>query len=91
MPGDEIERLREELARVDLGLLEGVNRRLRLVAELKRVKEERGIEFLDRAREEYMLGRLAGENAGPLSGEGVRELYTELLALTKRELGRGEG
>jgi chorismate mutase / prephenate dehydratase len=91
MPGDEIERLREELARVDLGLLEGVNRRLRLVAELKRVKEERGIEFLDRAREEYMLGRLAGENAGPLSSEGLRELYTELLALTKRELGRGEG
>jgi chorismate mutase / prephenate dehydratase len=91
MPGDEIERLREELARVDLGLLEGVNRRLRLVAELKRVKEERGIEFLDRAREEYMLGRLAGENAGPLSSEGFRELYTELLALTKRELGRGEG
>jgi chorismate mutase len=91
MPGDEIERLREELARVDLGLLEGVNRRLRLVAELKRVKEEHGIAFLDRAREEYMLGRLAGENAGPLSSEGLRELYTELLALTKRELGRGEG
>ena len=88
MAGDEIERLREELAGVDLGLVEGVNRRLRLVAELKRVKAERGIAFLDPAREEYMLGRLSGENPGPLSDEGLRELYAELLALTKRELGR---
>ena len=88
MPDDEIERLRTELAEVDLGLVDGVNRRLRLVAELKRVKEERGIAFLDPAREEYMLGRLAGENTGPLSDEGLRELYTELLALTKRELSR---
>jgi chorismate mutase len=89
MSDDEIDRLREELAGVDLDLVEGVNRRLRLVAELKRVKEERGIDFLDPAREEYMLGRLTGENPGPLSDEGLRELYTELLALTKRELGRG--
>jgi chorismate mutase len=86
MAADEIERLRAELADVDLGLVEGMNRRLRLVAELKRVKEERGIAFLDPAREEHMLGWLTGENAGPLSDEGLRQLYTELLALTKREL-----
>jgi chorismate mutase len=84
---DEIERLREELAGVDRALLDGVNARLRLVAELKRVKAERGLDFLDPAREEFMLGWLAGENDGPLTDEGLRELYTELLALTKRELG----
>jgi chorismate mutase len=86
---DEIERLRAELAGVDRALVDGVNRRLRLVAELKRVKEERGLGFLDPAREELVLGWLTGVNDGPLTDEGVRELYTELLALTKRELGRG--
>jgi chorismate mutase len=85
--GDEIERLRAELAEVDRSLVEGMNRRLRLVAELKRVKDEHGIAFLDPAREEFMLGWLAGGNEGPLSDEGLRELYVELLALTKRELG----
>jgi chorismate mutase len=84
---DEIERLRAELADVDRGLLDGMNRRLRLVAELKRVKDEHGIAFVDPAREQFMLGWLAGENEGPLSDEGLRELYTMLLALTKRELG----
>jgi chorismate mutase len=84
--GDEIERLRDRLAQVDLALLGNVNERLRLVAELKRVKEERGIAFLDPAREEWMLGFLAGENEGPLSDEGLRAFYADLLALTKREL-----
>jgi chorismate mutase/prephenate dehydratase len=83
----EIERLRAELAEVDRGLVESFNRRLQLVAALKRVKEQRGIAFLDPAREQFMLGWLAGENPGPLSDEGLRALYTELLALTKRELG----
>jgi chorismate mutase len=85
---DEIERLRDEVTGVDLTLVESINRRLRLVAELKRVKDERGIAFLDPAREESMLRRLTEENGGPLSEEGLRELYTEVLALTKRELGR---
>ena len=87
MPDDEIERLRDELADVDLRLVAGMNERLRLVATLKRVKEERGIGFLDPAREQFMLDWLSGRNDGPLSDEGLRDLYTELLALTKRELG----
>ena len=89
MAGDEMGRLRERLAATDLALVRAVNERLLLVAELKRVKEERGIAFLDRDREAFMLRWLTGENPGPLSDEGLRELYTELLALTKRELGSG--
>ena len=87
MPGDEIERLRERLAATDLALVRAVNERLLLVAELKRAKEERGIAFLDPDREAFMLRWLTAENPGPLTDEGLRELYPELLALTKRELG----
>jgi len=46
-----IEQLREELSDNDLRIVEAVNVRLELVARLKRVKEERGIDFLDPARE----------------------------------------
>lgn len=88
MPEEAVDRLRQEVADNDLGILAAVNRRLELVAELKRVKAERGMPFVDRGREEWMLGFLTAENQGPLSDEGLRELYTELLALTKRELGR---
>jgi chorismate mutase len=82
-----IAQLREELTANDVKIVEAVNARLQLVAQLKRVKEERGIDFLDPAREEWLLNYLGDANRGPLSAEGLRELYTTLLDLTKRELG----
>jgi chorismate mutase len=83
-----ISELREQLADNDVKIVEALNVRLELVAQLKRVKEEVGVDFLDPAREEWLLQHLASANRGPLSNEGLREIYTELLALTKRELGR---
>ena len=85
-----IRQLREQLSDNDVKIVEALNRRLELVARLKRVKEERGIDFLDPAREEWMLQFLTRANRGPLSPEGLREIYTELLDLTKREVGRAE-
>jgi chorismate mutase len=85
-----IRQLREQLSDNDVRIVEAMNTRLKLVARLKRVKEERGIGFLDPAREEWMLQYLTRANRGPLTAEGLREIYTELLDLTKREIGRSE-
>ncbi len=82
-----ITKLREQLTDNDVKIVEALNTRLELVAQLKRVKDEVGVDFLDPAREEWLLQYLASANRGPLSAEGLREIYTELLALTKRELG----
>ena len=86
-----IRQLREQLSDNDVAIVEAINARLKLVARLKRVKEERGIGFLDPAREEWMLQYLTRANRGPLSADGLREIYTELLDLTKREVSRGDG
>ena len=69
-----IRQLREQLSDNDVAIVEAINARLQLVARLKRVKEERGIGFLDPAREEWMLQYLTRANRGPLSAEGLREL-----------------
>ena len=81
-------RLREQITANDRALLVGVNRRLELVAELRRHKEERGLTFVDPERERWMLGDLARANGGPLSDRGVEELLAFLLELTKREVAR---
>jgi chorismate mutase len=86
-----IRQLREQLSDVDRGLVDAVNARLKLVAQLKRYKESRGIRFVDPEREEWMVNYLLRANRGPLSEEGLRELYVEVLDLTKREVGRQEG
>jgi chorismate mutase len=85
-----IRQLREQLSDVDRTLVEAVNARLKLVAQLKRYKESRGIEFVDPEREEWMFSYLLRANRGPLSEDGLRELYAEVLDLTKREVARRE-
>ena len=81
-----IKELREQLAANDVRIVEALNTRLELVARLKAVKDELGLGFLDPAREDWLLQHLAEANRGPLSPEGLREFYTALLDLTKREV-----
>ena len=78
--------LRELLAANDLALLDLVNRRLDLVDKIKQRKLELGMAFVDPEREAWLLDYLRGANTGPLSDEGLRELLTTVLNLTKREL-----
>jgi len=82
-----IEELRARLVAEDELLVAAFNRRLVLVAELKRVKEKLGVDILDPGREEWLRGHLAQTSQGPLSADGVDELVTGLLDLTKREVG----
>jgi chorismate mutase/prephenate dehydratase len=79
-------RVRREISDLDTKLVELVNKRLKLVAGLKRYKEEHGIGFVDLAREEWMLRYLQRANRGPLSEQGLAELYHQLLDLMKREV-----
>ena len=83
-----IRRLREQISDTDRSIVDAINTRLKLVARLKRYKEERGLEFVDLEREEWMLNYLLRANRGPLSADGLRELFAEILDLTKREVDR---
>ena len=50
-----IRQLREKVSDVDRGLVEAINARLRLVAQLKSYKDARGFAFVDPEREEWMF------------------------------------
>ena len=88
-PGDDpfVRETRDQLNAIDRSIVEAVNRRIDLVARLKRHKDEHGYSFLDPDRERRMIEGAVEANPGPLSADGLRRLYAELLALTKRELG----
>jgi chorismate mutase len=86
-----IRQLREQISDTDRTIVEAINARLKLVARLKEYKESRGMSFVDPEREEWMLSYLTRANRGPLSAEGLREIFGEILDLTKREVGRGGG
>jgi chorismate mutase / prephenate dehydratase len=84
---EQLEKLRARINAIDGAIVEAFNRRLEIAAQIKRHKTERGIAFLDPAREAAMLEQQSKQNGGPLSEAGLRALYAELLELTKRELG----
>jgi chorismate mutase len=86
-----IRQLREQISDADRTIIEAVNARLKLVSRLKGYKESRGLSFVDPEREEWMLSYLTRANRGPLSAEGLQEIFSEILDLTKREVGREEG
>lgn len=81
-----LQQFREQISETDRAILEAVNTRLELVAQIKAYKDSRDIAFLDPDRERSMLEELAQANRGPLSAEGLRELFGTILDLTKREV-----
>src|SRR5689334_20191123 len=85
-----IRQLREQISDADRTIIEAFNAQLKLGSRLKDYKEAHGLSYLEPEREEWMLNYLTRANRGPLSAEGLREIFSEILDLTKREVGRGE-
>ncbi len=81
-----VRQVREQISDNDRALVEAINKRLRLVAKLKEYKDSRGYDFVDPQREQWMLRDLSRANRGPLSQDGLEEIYRALLDLTKREV-----
>lgn len=88
MTDDRFSEIRQAIDELDSQLVETVNARLRLVNELWQLKREQGVHRSDPGREAAMRARLADQNAGPLSSDGLDALVTEILALMREELGR---
>jgi 3-deoxy-7-phosphoheptulonate synthase/chorismate mutase len=85
---ERLDELRARIDELDREVVAAVNARLAAVDELWRLKAELGLDRLDPDREQRLRDALARANGGPLTEDGLDELVTELLALTKRELGR---
>lgn len=81
-----IKQLRQQISDTDRSIVDAINARLRLVARLKSYKESRGIGFVDPEREEWMLRDVQRANRGPLSTEGLEEIYGAILDLSKKEV-----
>ena len=85
-----IKQYREQISDNDLKILEALNKRIQLVAKLKTYKESQSISFVDPAREDWVMTYLSRSNRGPISREGLEEVFRMILALTKKEVARKE-
>ena len=89
MPNEELERLREEIDRVDAELVELLNKRLQLVDEIGALKRGQGLPVRDRAREEELLAHIRAQ-AGEQADE-AEALFLALLDISRARQERGRG
>ena len=80
-----IKQYREQISDNDVKILEALNKRINLVKSLKDYKEAQGLSFYDAAQEDWVITYLSRANRGPLSNEGLREIYQIILQVAKRE------
>jgi len=80
-----VDELRARITAADADIVAAVNRRAALVAELHGHKRAQGYEVFDSGREEQVIAAVLRSNGGPLSDEGLRELYGVILSLCTRE------
>lgn len=83
--------LRDSILRNDEAILAALNRRIRLVEQLRDHKAGRGYPAIDPARESRLLEHLVGENGGPAEEALVREVFGTIVAATKRQVYGSEG
>lgn len=80
-----VKQYREQISDNDLKILEALNKRIKLVQKLKAYKDSQGINFHDPAREGWILTYLLRSNQGPISEDGLREIFSVIIEVAKRE------
>jgi chorismate mutase len=80
-----IKQFREKISDNDLKLLELVNKRIKLVAQLWQYKRQQGMDVYAPAREDWLVTYATRANKGPLSPAALSEIYRHLIEVTQHE------
>lgn len=80
MSSDPLAPIREKIDAIDRELVELINRRLGLAGEIGRIKRSTGGEIYVPEREDAVLRKVCGQNAGPIKNDALRAIYRELMS-----------
>lgn len=83
-----VKQYRDQISDLDLQLIALLNKRLEVVDRLWRYKAEHDIPMYVPEREAQMVAFLTQANRGPLSADGLREVYRTIVETTKAEATR---
>jgi chorismate mutase/prephenate dehydratase len=75
--------LRKGIEKKDRDLVKVLNERARLSIEIGKLKEKEGLPVYDPSRENMIYRRLSEINEGPLSNNSLKDIFTEILSLSR--------
>lgn len=76
----DLDSLRTKIDAIDEQVLSLLNERVRVAAEIGRVKREKGAPIYVASREEQVLRKLSALNKGPLDDAAIRAIYREIMS-----------
>ena len=79
-----LKQLRRQIDRIDLQLLQLLNKRADYVLRIGELKKREGRPIFDGQREAEVLGRLKRANEGPLPAGSVQEIFRAVLQHSRR-------
>ena len=80
IPATDLKPFREKIDALDQQLVELLNRRLALAAEIGKLKRSRGGQIYVAEREDLVLRKVAELNQGPIKHEALRAIYREIMS-----------
>lgn len=84
----EIDPIREKIDKIDEKILNNLNQRAKQVLKISNIKKKKKIRRYSPERESRILRRLSRINKGPLGGEDIRNIFTEILSVSRSQKGQ---
>jgi chorismate mutase/prephenate dehydratase len=75
-----LKNLRANIDKLDLQILDMVNKRASIAAQIGQIKNDQGAEVFSPAREEEVLQTVLEANKGPLSASTIRAIFREIVS-----------
>ncbi len=72
--------IREKIDRIDKQLVELLNERLALAAEIGKVKRSQGGQIYVAEREDAVFRKVTGQNKGPIKHDALKAIYREIMS-----------
>ena len=75
----DIGKLRQAIDVIDANILDLINERLLLAAQIGDLKKQSSLQVLDKQREAKIMDRLLDKNKGPVSDKGLRNIFGAII------------
>jgi chorismate mutase/prephenate dehydratase len=76
----DIAKLRQAIDTIDESIMDLINQRLLLAAQIGGLKKQNDIQIADERRETEIMDRLLGKNKGLVSNDGLRHIFSAIIA-----------
>ena len=76
----DLEPIRKQIDHIDRQLVEMINQRLALAAEIGKVKRSAGGQIYVAEREDAVIRKVTSQNDGPIKNEALRAIYREIMS-----------